>query len=147
MLNKRPRLLPFALEAPDVGSPRLSPFLPHDRTSKSGEKPCITLEKAQHRLETRKGKRKMTTATEIFSRQGKTLETVRAYVQQYINAHGQKIWQQHLKELEQASQQAINAAYRLYSRTLFQPLEDELRQAGLICDPRLPGTFPLSREQ
>ncbi len=88
----------------------------------------------------------MTALAETFSRKGITLETVTTYVRNYIDAHGQEIWQQHLTEIEQRYQHAGNQAYGLYSQTLFRPLEEELRAAGLICDPRLPGTFPLSQE-
>jgi len=89
----------------------------------------------------------MTTLAETFSRKGKMVETVATYVQQYVDAHRQDVWQQHLPEIEQVYQQAGDPAYGLYSRTLFRPLEEELKQTGLTCDPALPGTFPLSREQ
>jgi len=88
----------------------------------------------------------MITLAETFSHKGITLETVTAYVRYYIDAHGQEVWQHHLTEIEQRYQQAGNQAYGLYSQTLFRPLEEELRAAGLTCDPRLPGTFSLSRE-
>ena len=89
----------------------------------------------------------MTTLAETISLRGETVETVAAYVQQYLNEHGPAVWRDHLPEIEQKYQQSGNQAYGLYSQTLHRPLEEFLLQAGLICDPRLPGTFPLSREQ
>src|SRR5260221_14619974 len=74
----------------------------------------------------------MVTLAETFSHKGITLETVTAYVRYYIDAHGQEVWQHHLTEIEQRYQQAGNKAYGLYSQTLFRPLEEELRAAGLI---------------
>lgn len=88
----------------------------------------------------------MTTFAETFSRKGKTLEMVVTYVQQYVNDHWQDVWHDHLPEIERVYHQAGDPAYGLYSRRLFGPLEQELRQAGLTCEPALPGTFPLSRE-
>jgi len=89
----------------------------------------------------------MTSLAETFLRKGQTVETVAAYVQQYLDEHGQAVWRDHLPEIEQQYQQSGNQAYGLYSQTLHRPLEEELQRAGLTCDPRLPGTFPLSREQ
>jgi hypothetical protein len=88
----------------------------------------------------------MITLAETFSRKGKTLETVATYVQQYVNEHWQDVWHHHLPEIEHLYQRAGDPAYGLYSRTLFGPLQQELQQAGLTCEPALPGTFPLSRE-
>src|SRR5712692_3713367 len=70
-----------------------------------------------------------------------------AAVQQYIDEHGQEVWQQHLPKIEHVYQQSGDTAYGLYSRNLFLPLEDELKQAALSCEPALPATFPSSREQ
>jgi hypothetical protein len=89
----------------------------------------------------------MTTLIETFSHKGQTVEAVAAYVQQYLDEHGETVWQDHLPQIEQKYQRSGNQAYGLYSQLLHHPLEEELRQAGLICDPRLPGSFPLSREQ
>ncbi len=89
----------------------------------------------------------MTTLKEHLSHQGKTIETVAAYVQQYLDEHGPAVWEDHLPQIEQKYQRSGNQAYGLYSQTLHRPLDEELRQAGLFCDPRLPGSFPLSREQ
>ena len=88
----------------------------------------------------------MTTLTETFSLKGKTIETVAAYSQQYLDEHWQAVWQHHLPEIEQVHKHSGDLAYGMYSRKLFRPLEDELQQAGLTCEPALPGTFPLSRE-
>lgn len=89
----------------------------------------------------------MTTLTETFSLKGRTIETVATYVQQYIDDHWQQIMQRHRPVLEEIRARAGDPAYARYNQELFRPVYDELRQEGLICDPALPGTFPLSREQ
>lgn len=89
----------------------------------------------------------MTTLAETFAGKGKTVETVAAYVQQYLDEHAEAVWREHLPQIEAHYQRSGNQAYGFYSQTLHRPLEEELRRAGLFCDPRLPGSFPLSREQ
>jgi hypothetical protein len=80
-----------------------------------------------------------------FPRKGKTIETVATYVQQSIDEHWRGVWEQHLPEIQQRYQHAGDPAYGLYDQTLFHPLQEELKRAGIVCDPVLPGTFPLSR--
>ncbi|HLI89991.1 MAG TPA: DUF6022 family protein [Ktedonobacteraceae bacterium] len=89
----------------------------------------------------------MTTLPETFARKGQTVETVAAYVQQYLDAHAEAVWREHLPQIEQIYQRSGNRAYGFYSQTLHRSLAEELRAAGLTCDPGLPGSFPLSREQ
>jgi hypothetical protein len=88
----------------------------------------------------------MTPLAETLSCKGKTLETVATYVQQYVTSHWQDVWHDHQPEIERVYQHTGDPAYGLYSRRLFGPLQQELQQAGLTCEPALPGTFPLSRE-
>ena len=89
----------------------------------------------------------MTTLAKMFSLQGRTIETVATYVQQYLDEHWQQVMQRHRPELEEIRVRAGGPAYARYSQELFRPVYDELKQEGLTCDPALPGTFPLSREQ
>lgn len=89
----------------------------------------------------------MTTLTEMFSLTGRTIETTAAYVQQFVNEHYLQVLQRHRQELEELFVRVGEPTYARYSQELFQPVSDELQQAGLICDPSFPGTFPLSREQ
>ncbi|GHO45851.1 DUF6022 family protein [Ktedonospora formicarum] len=89
----------------------------------------------------------MTTLTEAFSLKGRTIETTVAYIQQFIDEHYQQVLQEYRQELEEIFARVSEPAYARYSQLLFQPVYDELKQAGLICDPAFPGTFPLSREQ
>jgi hypothetical protein len=84
---------------------------------------------------------------ETLSLKGKTIETIAAYAQQYMDEHWQETWQQHLPEIRRVYQKAGEPAYGVYARKLFSPLEAELEQAGLTCEQSLPGQFPLSREQ
>src|SRR5260370_11016437 len=88
----------------------------------------------------------MTTLTETFSLKGKTIETVAAYSQQYLDEHWQAVWQHHLPEIEQVYKHSGDPAYGMYSRKLFRPLEDELQQAGLTPETPFASTFPPSRE-
>ncbi|MBO0777954.1 MAG: hypothetical protein J2P37_03915 [Ktedonobacteraceae bacterium] len=89
----------------------------------------------------------MLTINEMISRDGRTIETVAAYVQQYVDEHYAKVMQEHRETLEEIRARVGDPAYARYAQELFRPVYDELKQAGLICDPALPGTFPLSREQ
>jgi hypothetical protein len=57
------------------------------------------------------------------------------------------VFQQHLAVLEEIRARVGEQVYARYGQELFRPLADEFKQAGLICDPAFPGTFPLSREQ
>jgi len=89
----------------------------------------------------------MTTLVELFSLKGRTIETVAAYIQQYVDEHSQEVLQQNIVELEEIRARLGDPAYARYSQALFRPLYDEIKRAGLTCDPGLPGSFPLSREQ
>jgi hypothetical protein len=89
----------------------------------------------------------MTTLAETFALKGRSIETAAAYAQQYLDEHCQQILQDHRSELEAIRDQAGDRAYASYARKLFGPLYDEFKEARLTCDPGLPGSFPLSREQ
>ncbi len=89
----------------------------------------------------------MTTLAETFSLKGRTLEVVATYAQQYVDEHCQQVLQENRAALEEIYARLGDPAYASYSQALFRPLFDEIREAALICDPGLPGSFPLSREQ
>jgi hypothetical protein len=89
----------------------------------------------------------MATLTETIALKGRTLETIADYAQRYVDEHWQQVFQQHLPALEEIRARVGDQAYARYGQELFRPLADEFKQVGLICDPALPGTFPLSREQ
>ena len=88
------------------------------------------------------GDENMTTLVETFSLKGRTIETTAAYVQQFVDEHYQQVLQHHRQELEELFARVSEPAYARYSQALFLPVSDELKQAGLICDPAFPGTFP-----
>src|SRR5260370_38583738 len=88
----------------------------------------------------------MPTLTETFSLKGKTIETVAAYSQQYLDEHWQAVWQHHLPEIEQVHKHSGDLAYGMYSRKLFRPLGGELQQAVPSRGTPPPCTFPLSSE-
>jgi hypothetical protein len=75
------------------------------------------------------------------------MATVVAYAQEYLDEHWQTVWQAHLPEIERVYAKSGDSAYAVYSRALFPPLDDELRRAGLTCQPRFPGMFSASWEQ
>jgi hypothetical protein len=89
----------------------------------------------------------MTSLPEAFLLKGKTMATVIDYAQQYLDEHWQTVWQEHLLAIEHAYAKSGDRAYAVYSRALFPPLENELRQAGVTCQQRLPGDFATSWEQ
>lgn len=89
----------------------------------------------------------MTTLVETFARQGRTLEVAAAWVQQFIDEHYMQVWQDQQQGFEALFVRAGEPAYARYSQALFRPIIEELKQAGLDCDPGFPGLFPASREQ
>jgi hypothetical protein len=89
----------------------------------------------------------MLTLAEALLLNGRTIATIAAYVQQYLDEHWQTVWQTHLPHIERVYATSGDSAYAVYSRALFSPLADELRQAGVICQPRFPGAFSASWEQ
>lgn len=55
-------------------------------------------------------------------------------------------WQQQRPQLTEAWERIGEPAYGLYNRELFRPIQRELEEARLTCDPRLPGNMQLSEE-
>jgi uncharacterized protein DUF6022 len=101
----------------------------------------------EHGVFEKQGDELMTTVAKMISLKGRTIETVAAYVQQYVDEHWQQVLHHHRQELEELFARLGEPAYARYGQELFRPVYDELKQASLTCEPALPGTFPLSREQ
>jgi hypothetical protein len=78
----------------------------------------------------------MTTFAEMISLKGRTIETVAAYVQQYVDERWQQVLQHHRQELEELFARVGEPAYVRYGQELFRPVYDELKQAGLPSQER-----------
>jgi hypothetical protein len=79
-------------------------------------------------------------------RDGRTVQTVAAWIRSRLDASWQDSWQRQLPELTAAWERIGEPAYGLYNRELFRPIQRELEEQGLTCAPRLPGTLELSEE-
>jgi hypothetical protein len=84
---------------------------------------------------------------EQLSRENRTIQTVAAYLQDYVDAHWQETFQHGLDEFRRVYEKAGEPAYAAYARALFRPLEEQLKQLGISCDSGLPGSFPQSIER
>ncbi|MBO0792591.1 MAG: hypothetical protein J2P36_16810, partial [Ktedonobacteraceae bacterium] len=71
----------------------------------------------------------MLTINEMISRDGRTIETIAAYVQQYVDEHYAKVMQEHRETLEEIRARVGDPAYARYAQELFRPVYDELKQA------------------
>ncbi len=70
-----------------------------------------------------------------------TIHTIASYIRQYIREQWQAVLQENHEKLLQTFDKAGEYVYGVYSRTLFQPLQEQLKQAGLHCEPDFPGDF------
>jgi len=89
----------------------------------------------------------MASLTEVLAHENVTIENIAAAIQQDIDERYEQVMQEHAEELKHIWETAGEPAYARYSQLLLHPAMKELTQAGLVCDPAFPGTFPLSREQ
>jgi hypothetical protein len=87
-----------------------------------------------------------TLAAEI-ARGGMTIETVARWLNAHTEESWRAVWAANLPALERAYQRSGEPAYGVYGRDLFQPADSELRGAGLVCEPSLPGSYQLSVER
>lgn len=68
-------------------------------------------------------------------------------VEQHISAHWQTVFNECHQEMVDRYQELADGVYGLYATRLFQPILQQLKQAGLKSVPRLPtGNFDISRE-
>ncbi len=85
---------------------------------------------------------------EFLSEQSEiTIQTLASYIQQCIQEHWQPVLQQGQEELLRMYEKAgEGAAYGTYAHRLFQPIQEQLKQAGFSSSPSFPGTLSTSRE-
>lgn len=70
-----------------------------------------------------------------------TIHTLISYIREYMRAACQSILQEHQKQLLDLFDQAGERAYGVFGRMLFPPLQQQLKQAGFVCEPDYPGDF------
>lgn len=70
-----------------------------------------------------------------------TIHTLASYIRQYILEQSPVILQENHEKLERTFAKAGEYAYGVYGRTLFQPLQEEFKQAGINAQPDFPGDF------
>ena len=75
-----------------------------------------------------------------------TIHLLTSAIQQYIHEQWQQVLQQSQEELLRIYDTAGEAVYGTYAQRLFQPVQEQLKQAGVLSEPRFPGTLPTSRE-
>jgi Family of unknown function (DUF6022) len=73
-----------------------------------------------------------------------TIHTLASYIKQYIQEQCQPLLQENQEELLRVFSQAGEYAYGVFQRTLCRPLQEELKQAGFVCEPDYPGDFRAS---
>ena len=87
-----------------------------------------------------------TNLSERLSAEGRSLETVAAWIRDRLDASWDTAWQQHLPGITEAWERIGEPAYGMYNRELFRPIQRDLEETGLSCTPRLPGNMQLSEE-
>jgi hypothetical protein len=68
-----------------------------------------------------------------------TIYTIASYIKQYIREQFPIILQENHSKLQTTFDRAGEYAYGVYSRTLFQALQEQLKQAGILTEPSFPG--------
>jgi Family of unknown function (DUF6022) len=70
-----------------------------------------------------------------------TIHTLASYIRPYIREQWQILLQEHQEDLLRTFDQAGEYAYGTYFRMLCQPIQEQLRLAGFVCEPDYPGDF------
>lgn len=70
-----------------------------------------------------------------------TIHTVASYIKQYIRDQYPPLMQENQEEFLRIFEQAGEYAYGVFQRKLCQPIQEELTQAGFVCEPEYPGDF------
>ena len=70
-----------------------------------------------------------------------TIHTLTSYIRQFLREQWQIMVQEHQEELAQTFDKAGEYAYGVFFRMLSQPLQEQLTQAGFLCEPAYPGDF------
>ena len=70
-----------------------------------------------------------------------TIHTLASYIRYYVREQWQSVLQEKQGELLHLFAKAGEPAYGVYGRTLLDPLQEQLKQAGFVCEPDFPGDF------
>jgi hypothetical protein len=70
-----------------------------------------------------------------------TIHTLASYIRQYIREQLPVLLQENHEKFEKTFTKAGEYAYGVYGRALFQPLQEELKLAGITTEPDFPGDF------
>jgi len=73
-----------------------------------------------------------------------TIHTLANYIKQYIHERCQPLLEENQEELLRVFDQAGENAYGVFSRMLCKPIQEQLTQAGFVCEPDFPGEFRTS---
>jgi hypothetical protein len=73
-----------------------------------------------------------------------TIHTLANYIKQYIHERCQPLLEENQEELLRVFEQAGENAYGVFSRMLCKPIQEQLTQAGFVCEPDYPGDFRTS---
>lgn len=72
--------------------------------------------------------------------------TLAAYVQAYVNEHGQAVFDTNKAEMIEKYPIIGDSVYGMYGKRLFDDLHAQMKGLGLKATPRIPGNLMISRE-
>jgi hypothetical protein len=75
-----------------------------------------------------------------------TIHTLASYVRQYYREQAPRVLDERQEELLRLFEKAGDPAYGFFFRNLTQPLHEQLKQAGFVCEPDFPGQLSDSIE-
>jgi hypothetical protein len=70
-----------------------------------------------------------------------TIHTLTSYIKQYMREQSQSLLQEQQEEMVHIFDKAGEYAYGVFFRKLCQPIQQQLTQAGFVCEPGYPGDF------
>ncbi len=76
-----------------------------------------------------------------------SVHTLASYLRFHIQEQFQPFWQEHYEELLRVYQQAGDAAYGVFGRKFFGPLQQKFTQAGFTLEPAFATSLSSSLEQ
>ncbi len=82
----------------------------------------------------------------LSASQERTIHILAAYIRQYLADQWQPVWQESREELLRIYDSAGEAAYGTYAQRLLRPVQQQIKRAEFLAEPRFPGTLATSRE-
>jgi hypothetical protein len=84
---------------------------------------------------------------ELLSAQDQnTVQTLADYVQDHVHKQWRQVLEENQEELRRLYDEAGETAYRVFSRKLLRPVQEQFDRAGVLSEPRFPGTLSASKE-